>query len=405
MLMQSMKKTGVGLLFLLTSASVFADYSWSFPEPATPMALDTLHVHNEFMAITTAIFIVVLGIMIYSIFSHRKSKNYKAHTDQPLTKKSEIFWTLVPFAILLTIDFVIMGIPAYKSVIMMEDTRNDSNMVIKITGSQWRWQYEYLGAAEAKIKGESAEDKQILNDAKGIKFVSNLTTTQDEMDNKAPKGEHYLLEVDNKLVLPVGKKVRILMTSADVLHNWWVPQFGSSRVAVPGFIRETWVQVLKPGIYRGQCKELCGKGHGYMPVVVEGVPMEEYQKWVIAKKEEIAKAGEIKEMTKDELVSAGKGVYEKNCAVCHQVTGAGLPPAFPALTGSKIANGPIFGADGKYLKDSHLDRVLNGKGVMPSWKAVLTDNEIAEVITYERNGLGNNVGDLLQPSQVKAARQ
>lgn len=405
MLMQSIKKTGLGLLLSIIAVPAFADYSWSFPEPATPMALDTLHVHNEFMQITTAIFVVVLAIMIYSIFAHRKSKSYVAHVDQPLTKKSEIFWTLVPFAILLSIDFIIMGIPAYKSVIMMEDTRNDSNMVIKITGSQWRWQYEYLGAAEANIKGESAEDKQVLNDAKGIKFVSNLTTTQDEMDNKAPKGEHYLLEVDNKLVLPVGKKVRILMTSADVLHNWWVPQFGSSRVAVPGFIRETWVKILKPGTYRGQCKELCGKGHGYMPVVVEGVSMQEYQKWVVAKKEEIAKAGEIKEMTKDELVTAGKGVYAKNCAVCHQVTGAGLPPAFPALTGSKVANGPIFGADGKYLKDSHLDRVLNGKGVMPSWKAVLTDNEIAEVITYERNALGNSVGDLLQPAQVKSARQ
>lgn len=413
MLMQSVKKTcasiktSIGLLLSMIPVSAFADYSWSFPEPATPMALDTLHVHNEFMEITTAIFVVVLGIMIYSIFAHRKSKSYVAHVDQPLTKKSEIFWTLVPFAILLSIDFIIMGIPAYKSVIMMEDTRNDANMVIKITGSQWRWQYEYLGAAEANIKGESAEDKQVLNDAKGIKFVSNLATPAAQMAEgfDGVKDEHYLLEVDNPLVLPVGKKVRILMTSADVLHNWWVPQFGSSRVAVPGFIRETWVQVLRPGTYRGQCKELCGKGHGYMPVVVEGVPMEEYQKWVVAKKEEIAKAGEIKEMTKDELVTAGKGVYEKNCAVCHQVTGAGLPPAFPALTGSKIANGPIFGADGKYLKDSHLDRVLNGKGVMPSWKAVLTDNEIAEVITYERNALGNSMGDLLQPAQVKAARQ
>ena len=411
MLMQLLKKTaqvlktGLGLLLSMVVMPAFADYSWNFPEPATPMALDTLHVHNKFMTITAIIFVVVLAIMIYSIFAHRKSKNYQPHTDQPMTKKIEIFWTLVPFAILLLIDFVIMGIPAYKSVIMMEDTRNDSNMVIKLTGSQWRWQYEYLGASEANIKGESAEDKAVLNDAKGIKFVSNLTTSQDEMDNKTPKGEHYLLEVDNHLVLPVGKKVRILMTSADVLHNWWVPQFGSSRVAVPGFIRETWVEITKPGIYRGQCKELCGKGHGYMPVVVDGVSMEEYKKWVTAKKEEIAKAGEIKEMTKDELVTAGKGVYEKNCAVCHQVTGAGLPPAFPALTGSKIANGPIFGADGKYLKDSHLDRVLNGKGVMPSWKAVLSDNEIAEVITYERNALGNSMGDMLQPSQVKAARE
>ena len=197
------------------------------------------------------------------------------------------------------------------------------------------------------------------------------------------------------------------MTATDVMHNWWVPQFGSSRLAVPGFLRETWVQVDKAGTYRGQCKELCGKGHGYMPVVVDAVPMEEFKVWVASKKEELAKAdaGADKEWTKEELVATGKGVYEKNCAVCHQVSGAGLPPAFPALTGSKVTLAPIFDADGKYLKDGHLDRVLNGIRVMPGWKALLNDTEIAAVITYERNALGNNVGDVLQPAQVKAARQ
>ena len=304
----------------------------------------------------------------------------------------EIFWTLIPFVILLLIDFVIMGIPAYHSVVMMEDTRDKANMVIKITGSQWRWQYEYLDG-----------------DAQGIKFVSNLSTPTEQTDKgyTGVKGENYLLEVDNHLVLPVGAKVRILMTSADVMHNWWVPQFGSSRLAVPGFIRETWVQVEKAGTYRGQCKELCGKGHGYMPVVVDALPVEEYKVWVAAKKEELAKAaaGSDKEWTKEELVATGKTVYEKNCAVCHQASGAGLPPAFPALTGSKITTSPIFDADGKYLKDGHLDRVLNGVRVMPAWKALLDDTEIAAVITYERNALGNSVGDVLQPSQVKAARQ
>jgi cytochrome c oxidase subunit 2 len=285
-----------------------------------------------------------------------------------------------------------MGIPAYHSVIMMEDTRDKATMVVKVTGSQWRWQYEYMDG-----------------DAKGIKFVSNLSTPKEQTDKgfEGKKDEQYLLEVDNHLVLPVGEKVRILMTATDVMHNWWVPQFGSSRLAVPGFLRETWVQVDKAGTYRGQCKELCGKGHGYMPVVVDAVPMEEYKAWVVAKKEEMAKAsaGADKEWTKDELVAEGKGVYEKNCAVCHQVSGAGLPPAFPALTGSKVALGPIFGADGKYLKDGHLDRVLNGIRVMPAWKALLNDTEIAAVITYERNALGNSVGDVLQPAQVKAARQ
>lgn len=388
--MHVFKKIGLGFAAMLASLNAFADYSWNFPEPVTPMALDTLHVHNKFMLITMVIFVVVLAIMIYSIFAHRKNKGYKAVEDKAPSTAVEIFWVLVPFVILLLIDFVIMGIPAYHSVVMMEDTRDKASMVIKVTGSQWRWQYEYLDGK-----------------AQGIKFVSNLTTTDDQQKNIAEKSENYLLEVDNHLVLPVGEKVRILMTASDVLHNWWVPQFGSSRVAVPGFIRETWVQVDKAGTYRGQCKELCGKGHGYMPVVVDAVPMEEYKVWVAAKKAEIAKAGEIKEMTKEDLVAQGKGVYEKNCAVCHQVNGAGLPPAFPAMTGSAIALGPIFGPDGKYLKDGHLDRLLNGKGVMPAWKATLNDTEIAAVITYERQALGNSatVDPIVQPAQVKAARQ
>jgi cytochrome c oxidase subunit II len=388
--MQVLKKIGISLAAMLTSINVYADYSWNFPEPVTPMALDTLHVHNKFMIITAIIFVVVLLIMIYSIFAHRKSKGFKAVADKAPSTAIEIFWTLIPFAILLLIDFVIMGIPAYHSVVMMEDTRDQAKMVIKITGSQWRWQYEYMDG-----------------DAKGIKFVSNLATPADQLQDKATKDEHYLLEVDNPLVLPVGEKVRVLMTASDVLHNWWVPQFGSSRVAVPGFIRETWVQVEKAGTYRGQCKELCGKGHGYMPVVVEALPMEEYKVWVAKKQEEQKAASEVKEMSQADLIAQGKTVYEKNCAVCHQVSGAGLPPAFPALTGSKIATGPIFGEDGKYLKDSHLDRVLNGKGVMPSWKAILNDTEIAAVITYERQALGNAaaVDSIVQPTQVKAARE
>lgn len=390
--MRGYRKFSLGISAMLASLSARADYAWNFPEPVTPMALDTLHVHNKFMLISMAIFFVVLAIMIYSIFAHRKSKNFKPVADKVPSTAVEIFWTLIPFVILLLIDFVIMGIPAYHSVVMMEDTRDKATMVVKVTGSQWRWQYEYMDG-----------------DAKGIKFVSNLSTPKEQTDKgfDGKRDEQYLLEVDNRLVLPVGEKVRILMTATDVMHNWWVPQFGSSRLAVPGFLRETWVQVDKAGTYRGQCKELCGKGHGYMPVVVDAVPMAEFKTWVAAKKEELAKAdaGADKEWTKEELVATGKGVYEKNCAVCHQVSGAGLPPAFPALTGSKVALAPIFGADGKYLKDGHLDRVLNGIRVMPGWKALLNDTEIAAVITYERNALGNSVGDVLQPAQVKAARQ
>lgn len=389
MVIQFLKKAGLGLMLALLSFAAHAEFTWNFPKPVTPMALDTLHVHNKFMLIVMVIFVVVLAIMIYSIFHHRKSRNYKAADFTGPSTKSQVFWTLVPFAILLYIDFILMGIPAYHSVVMMEDTRTDAAMVVKVTGSQWRWQYEYLDG-----------------DAQGIKFVSNLSTPQDQIDNKAEKGQDYLLEVDNKLVLPVGQKVRILLTATDVIHTWWVPAFGSARDAIPGFLRETWVKIEEPGIYRGQCKELCGKGHGFMPVVVEAVPEDSYRQWVAAKKEEMAaaSAGADKEWTKEDLMANGKVVYEKNCAVCHQANGQGLPPAFPALTGSTIVGSPMLDADGKMIKDGHLDRVLNGKNVMPGWKATLNDTDIASVITYERNALGNSVGDVLQPAQVKALR-
>ncbi len=388
--MQFLNKLFIGLFLTLTSLGALADFSWNFPTPVTPMALDTLHVHNKFMVIIMIIFVVVLSIMIYSIFNHRKSKGYKASKATGPSTKSQIIWTMVPFGILLYIDFILMGIPAFHSIVLMEDTKTNAEMVVKVTGYQWRWQYEYMDG-----------------DAKGIKFVSNLSTPQDQIDNKAPKGKDYLLEVDNRLVLPVDKKVRILLTSSDVIHNWWVPAFGSARDAIPGFLRETWVKIEKPGTYRGQCKELCGKGHGFMPVVVDAVSEKEFKAWAQDQMTKLAaaNAGADKQWTKDELIAKGKEVYLKNCSVCHQAGGQGLPPTFPALTGSKIANGPIFGADGKYLKDSHLDRILNGKGVMPAWKAVLNDTDIAAVIVYERNGLGNSVGDVLQPSQVKAARQ
>lgn len=389
MVMQWIKKTGMFLVLAFASFAVNAEYAWNFPKPVTPMALDTLHVHNKFMLITMILFVVVLAIMIYSIVNHRKSRNYQAATFTGPRTRPQVLWTLVPFAILLYIDFILMGIPAYHSVVMMEDTKNNADMVIKVNGSQWRWSYEYMDG-----------------DAQGIKFVSNLTTPQEQITNEAEKGEHYLLEVDNPLVLPVDKKVRILLTASDVIHNWWVPAFGASRDAIPGFLRETWVKVEEEGTYRGQCKELCGKGHGYMPVVVKAVPQEEFDVWVADQKQQMAAntAGADKEWTKDELMALGKDVYTKNCAVCHQVSGAGLPPAFPALTGSKLVAEPNLDSDGKLLKDSHLDRVLNGKGVMPAWKATLSDSDIAAVVTYERNALGNAVGDVLQPAQVKALR-
>lgn len=383
------QKLGMSMMLALWSLAAHAEMRWNFPKPVTPMAEDTLHVHNKFMIIIMVIFLVVLGIMIYSIFNHRKSKGFTPAQFTGPTTRSQVIWTLVPFAILLYIDFILMGIPAYHSVVMMEDTKNGADMVLKVTGMQWRWQYEYMDG-----------------DAKGIKFVSNLKTPQDEIDGKAEKNPEYLLEVDNPLVLPVGKKVRVLLTANDVIHTWWVPQFGTARDAIPGFLRETWIKIEEPGTYKGQCKELCGKGHGFMPVVVNAVSDDDYKKWVETKKTELAaaSAGADKEWTKDDLIAHGKEVYEKNCAVCHQADGKGIPGTFPALAGSKIVNGPIFDKDGKLMTDSHLDRVFNGKNIMPAWKGILNDVDIAAVVTFERNSFGNTQGDMVQPAQVKALR-
>jgi len=388
MLTQFIKNKWLLLSGLLLSMQASAEITWNFPTPVTPMAEDTLHVHNKFMLIVMVIFLIVLGIMIYSLYNHRKSKGFKPAKFTGPNTKSQLLWTLVPFAILLYIDFILMGIPAYHSVVAMEDTKTNADMVIKVTGSQWRWQYEYMDG-----------------DAQGIKFVSNLKTSQEEIENKVDKNPNYLLDVDNHLVLPVDKKVRVLLTSTDVIHNWWVPAFGAARDAIPGFLRETWVKIDKPGVYRGQCKELCGKGHGFMPVVVEAVPEADYKVWVEEQKIKLAAAadGASKKWTKEELVAKGKEVYVKNCQVCHQANGKGLPPAFPSLVDSLIVKGKNFDDQGKLLKDSHLDRVLNGKNVMPAWKSVLNDVDIAAVITYERNDFGG-VGDVLQPAEVKALR-
>ena len=372
-------------LFPLPAA---ADYRWNFPPPVTPIAHDTLHIHNQFMTIITVMFVVVFAIMIYSMIRHRKSAGHTPAKFSGPTGTVQWLWALVPFAILLFVDYVLMGIPAYHAVVDMEDTRTRADMVLKVTGMQWKWQYEYPDS--------------------GIKYVSTLSTPREQVANREPKGEHYLLEVDNPVVLPVGKKVRILLTSTDVIHTWWVPQFGVKRDAIPGFLRETWVRIDEPGVYRGQCAELCGKDHGFMPVVVHAVPEPEYLAWVDRKKSEMAAsaAGAGKTWSRAELTAAGAEVYAKQCAVCHQPDGQGLPPAFPALAGSKIVRGPLLGADGKLLKDGHVDRVLNGKPgtAMQAFKNTLSDSELAAVITYERNSFGNAAGDLIQPAQIKALR-
>lgn len=376
------------MLVMLLPGAASAEYRFNFPEPVTPIARETLHIHNEFMLIITLLFVVVFAIMIYSMIKHRKSVGHQPAKFAGPRGALQWFWSLIPFAILLFIDFVLMGVPAVQAIINMEDTQTKADMVLKVTGMQWKWQYEYPEA--------------------GVKFISTMSTPREQIANAEAKGEHYLLEVDKPVVLPVGKKVRILLTSTDVIHTWWVPQFGVKRDAVPGFLRETWVLIEKPGIYRGQCAELCGKDHGFMPVVVQAVPEPEYLAWLEEQKLAAAAAVGSSERTwsRDELVAEGKVAYEKHCVACHQADGKGLPPAFPALAGSKIVDGPLLDPNGKLIKDSHVDRVLNGKAgtAMQAFRNTLSDVELAAVITYERNSFGNQKGDMMQPAQIKALR-
>ncbi len=383
-----LKKTICLLILLILPGIANAAYNFNFPEPVTPIARETLHIHNEFMLIITILFVVVFAIMIYSMIKHRKSVGHQPASFTGPRSALQWLWVLIPFAILLFIDFVLMGIPAVKAIITMEDTKNHADMVLKVTGMQWKWQYEYPEA--------------------GIKFISTLATPRDQITNAEAKGEHYLLEVDKPVVLPVGRKVRILLTSTDVIHTWWVPQFGVKRDAIPGFLRETWVLIEKPGTYRGQCAELCGKDHGFMPVVVHAVPEPEYLAWLEQQKAEAkaAAGGADRTWSSEELMAAGKEVYEKQCVACHQASGQGLPPAFPALAGSKVVNAPLLDMNGKIVKDSHVDRVMNGKPgtAMQAFRNTLSNVELAAVITYERNSFGNRRGDMIQPAQIKALR-
>lgn len=324
----------------------------NFQPPVTKIAEELYDLHTMMLILCTVIFVGVFGVMFYSIFAHRKSKGHKAANFHESTTV-EIIWTIVPFVIV-----VLMALPATKAVVAMKDTTN-ADLTIKVTGYQWKWGYDYV-----KGPGE------------GIGFLSTLTTPRDEVMGKKPITDTYLQEVDNPLVVPVNKKIRIITTANDVVHSWYVPAFGVKQDAIPGFVRDTWFKADKVGTFRGFCTELCGKEHAYMPVVVEVLSEDDYAKWVTAQKAKLASAAvdPNKVYTMAELVAHGEEVYKANCAACHQVSGKGLG-AFPAMDGSPIVNGPIAG---------HVERVLHGKGAMPSW-ASLSDLDIASVITYERN--------------------
>ncbi|GAA0832252.1 cytochrome c oxidase subunit II [Cupriavidus pauculus] len=340
-------------------------------EPVTKIA-EQIHWLNWMMLIIcTVIFIAVFGVMFYSIFKHRKSKGAKAASfHESITV--EVIWTIVPFLIVIA-----MALPATKTVVAMKDTTN-SDITIKATGYQWKWGYDYL-----KGQGE------------GISFVSTLTTPREQINNQQEKSNTYLMEVDNELVVPVNKKIRIVTTANDVIHAWMIPAFGVKQDAIPGFVRDTWFRAEKTGIYRGQCAELCGKEHAFMPIVVRVVSEPEYAKWVDDKKKLMAAAADDpnKTWTLDEIKVRGEKVYAANCAVCHQPTGKG-GGAFPALDGSKVVNGP---------KAGQMHILLEGKGGMPSWKQ-LSDTELAAVMTYTRNSWSNKTGEVIQPADFSQAR-
>ena len=368
---------GLLLTGLLGMFSNVANAAWelNLQLPVTALARRVYDLHTLLTWVIFIIFVGVFSVVAWSIIFHRKSKGYKA-ADFHDNTTVEIAWTIVPTLILIAIAF-----PATKALVEMRDT-SQPDLTIKATGYQWKWGYEY-----------------VTGDAAGVKFMSVLSTPRDQIENKAPKGENYLLEVDRPMVVPVGKKVRVLTTASDVIHNWSVPAFAVKVDAVPGFLRDTWFRAEKEGIYRGQCSELCGKDHGFMPVVVEVVSAEKYAAWVAEQKKAMAASADdpAKVWKMDELMARGEKLYATNCATCHQPDGAGLPPAFPALDGSKIAKGP---------KAVHIDIVLNGKPgtAMAAYAAQLNDTEIAAVVAYERNAWSNKLGELVQPAEVKALR-
>jgi cytochrome c oxidase subunit 2 len=359
------------------SAMAASEHQYNLATPVTKIAEQIYDLHTLMMLICLAIFVAVFGVMFYSIYAHRKSKGAKSASFHESTTV-EIIWTLVPFLIVIG-----MALPATKTVIAMKDTSN-ADLTIKATGYQWKWGYDYL-------KGEG----------EGISFLSNLSTPRNQVSNEAAKGENYLVEVDEPLVVPVNKKVRVVTTANDVIHAWMVPAFGVKQDAIPGFVRDTWFKAEKVGIYRGQCAELCGKEHAFMPIVVDVRSEEDYKKWVDEKKKAVAALADDpnKEWTPDELKARGEKVYASNCAACHQASGKGIPGAFPALDGDVVVKGP---------KADQITVLLNGKNQgMPAWKQ-LSDVEIASVITYTRNAwsnAGQGKEPVVQPAEIKAARK
>ena len=341
---------------------------------ATDISGQVYDLHMLMFFICVGIAVVVFGVMFASMYLHRKSRGAKPANFHE-NVKVEIAWTVIPFLIL-----VFMAVPAANTLIAMEDT-TEPDMTVLVTGSQWKWHYKYMDS--------------------DVEFYSLLATQREQIENKFQKTDNYLLEVDRPLVIPTGKKIRFLITSDDVIHSWWVPDFAVKKDANPGFINESWANVNEPGIYRGQCAELCGKDHGYMPVVVIAKEPAEFDKWMSEQEAMVRQAKEEEQrllsmnMSMDELMQEGERVYNATCAACHMPNGEGLPGVFPALKGSKMV---------KEDQQGHIDIVLHGKSgtAMQAFGKMLSLKEIAAVVTYERNAWGNNTGDMVQAKDVNA---
>ncbi|MGD8784071.1 MAG: cytochrome c oxidase subunit II [Thioalkalispiraceae bacterium] len=363
------------LLFGPAFAFANEGYDLNLQPGVTEVSQMQYDLHMLVLWICTIAGIGVFGVMIYSIINHRKSKGAQASQFHESTTV-EVIWTVIPFAILVAI-----AVPATKGLLLLENTEN-ADVNIKVTGIQWKWQYDYI-------------------DEDGVKFISALDKASEEArqlgsDADVTQVENYLLNVDNPIVVPEKKRIRLLITAADVIHAWWVPALGVKRDAIPGFVNESWFYADKPGTYRGQCAELCGKDHGFMPIVVKVVSQADYDSWIATQKQAASAeaAAASKTFTMDELMARGEKVYATSCAACHQANGAGLPPTFPALKDSPIATGDIA---------AHIDIVVNGKSgtAMAAYGPQLSKADLAAVITYERNAWGNNTGDMIQPTDIK----
>ena len=371
--------SAVSAVALMMPLSVSADWKMNLQAPNSAIAQQMFDLHTLITVVCVVIFFAVFGVMFYSLYAHRKSSGRKASQFHE-SATVEALWTIIPFFILL-----VMAFPATKAVLDMRDT-SAPEMTIKVTGYQWKWGYDYIHD--------------------GFGYVSTLATPLAQIKGSETRGENYLLEVDNPLVVPVGKKVRVLITANDVLHAWWVPALGVKQDAIPGFIRDAWFRADRPGIYRGNCAELCGKEHGFMPIVVEVKTQADYDIWLAAQKDKYgvgkttstAVAVDTKTYTRDELVAHGKTVYEGSggCQGCHQPTGKGVPGQFAALDGSKLVNGP---------KLDQITLLLNGKAgtSMASFKH-LSDKDLAGVMAYTRSSWSNKAAEFAQPIDFAKAR-